>query len=175
VDTLRQDPKLKQRLKRTQGEAQVWEEAKAIHAKAAGTGFVVPEPGPEPTLDEVLADQERQRLFRVIEHLVLWRTHNETVLQQRATRLEQLAARLVSRMGHPRAKGLFDRKKLLLPRPFAERGAPLERSGSGWRVMRVTESVAVLSTSDLRSRRCRGQIREPEAGKGSQTGTGRAK
>jgi len=71
---------------------------------AAGTGT---------DLDEVLADQERQRLFRVIEHLVLWEnTTNETVLQQRATRSGAVGARCLENVDHPRAKELFDRKKL---------------------------------------------------------------
>ena len=43
----------------------------------------VPAPGPEPTFQECTADIERERLFRIIEDLVLWEnTTNETVLQQ---------------------------------------------------------------------------------------------
>ena len=61
VDVLRQDTKsrrraeslLKQRLR-------VWEEARALAKKIEGTKVQVPEPGPEPTLDDVLADEEHQ-------------------------------------------------------------------------------------------------------------------
>ena len=83
VDTLRQDPKLKRKAEaELKAKRKIWEEAKVLHDKAAGTSADVPEPGPAPTLDEVLADQERQRLFRIIEDLVLWEnTTNEAVLQ----------------------------------------------------------------------------------------------
>src|SRR5688572_14330076 len=66
VDTLRDDPKLRRRAETAlRARLKLWEEAKALAAKAEGTGVDVPEPGLEPTLDEILADQERQRLFRI--------------------------------------------------------------------------------------------------------------
>src|SRR5687767_6972886 len=83
VATLRADPKLKRKAETAlKARLKLWEEAKALAKKAKGTNLSVPEPGPAPTLDDVLADQERQRLFGIIEELVLWQnTTNEKVLQ----------------------------------------------------------------------------------------------
>ena len=58
--------------------------------------------GQKPTLDEVIADIERQRLFRLIEELVLWEnTTNETVLQAARDEIWQSWRRTC---GWPRAK-----------------------------------------------------------------------
>jgi putative DNA methylase len=71
VDVLRADPKLKRKAESVlKARLKLWEEARTLADKAEGTGMPVPKPGPKPTLDEVLADQERQRLFRIIEELV---------------------------------------------------------------------------------------------------------
>lgn len=131
VDTLRQDTKLRRRAETTlKARKKLWDEAKALHDKTVGTGVHVPEPGPPPSLDDVLADQERQRLFCIIEDLVLWEnTTNETVL--RAARDEIWASwrrACAENADHPRAKELFDRKKLpAFHDPFAGGGSlPLE-------------------------------------------------
>jgi len=136
VDTLRADPKLKRKAEAAlKARLRVWEEARVIAEKAKGTNLPVPEPGPAPTLDEVLADQERQRLFRIIEDMVLWEnTSNEEVLQ--AARDEIWASwrrACVENADHPRAKELFDRKKLpAFHDPFAGGGAlPLEAQRLG--------------------------------------------
>src|SRR5260370_35993289 len=42
----------------------LWEDARTLAEKAREAGLPVTEPGPAPTLDDMLADQERQRLFR---------------------------------------------------------------------------------------------------------------
>jgi putative DNA methylase len=70
VDVLRSDPKLR-RLAETalNSRLKLWEEARDLVEKVKGSGLAVPEPGPAPTLDDTLADQERQRLFRIIEDL----------------------------------------------------------------------------------------------------------
>ena len=100
-----------------------------------GSGLTVPEPGPEPTLDDMLADQERQRLFRIIEDLVLWEnTTNETVLQAARDEIWQSWRRACAENAdHPRAKELFDRNKLpAFHDPFAGGGAlPLEAQRLG--------------------------------------------
>ena len=136
VDTLGADPKLKRKAEAVlKVRLKLWEEARALAARAKGTNLSVPEPGPEPSLDEVLADQERQRLFRIIEDLVLWEnTTNETVLQ--AARDEIWASwrrACAENADHPRAKELFDRKKLpAFHDPFAGGGAlPLEAQRLG--------------------------------------------
>ncbi len=83
----------------------------------------------------MLADLERQRLFRIIEDLVLWEnTTNETVLQAARDEIWQSWRRACAENAdHPRAKELFDRKKLpAFHDPFAGGGAlPLEAQRLG--------------------------------------------
>ncbi len=136
VDTLRSDAKLKRKAEAAlKARLKLWEEARELTAKAAGTNLAVPEPGPQPTLDDILADIERQRLFRIIEDLVLWEnTTNETVLQ--AARDEIWASwrrACADNADHPQAKELFDRHKLpAFHDPFAGGGAlPLEAQRLG--------------------------------------------
>lgn len=136
VDTLRADPKLKRKAETAlKARLKLWEEARELARKAKGTNLAVPEPGPQPTLDEMLADIERQRLFRIIEDLVLWEnTTNETVLQ--AARDEIWASwrrACAENADHPRAKELFGRKQLpSFHDPFAGSGAiPMEAQRLG--------------------------------------------
>ncbi len=136
VDVLRADPKLHRKAQAAlKARLKVWEEACALAAKAGGTSLSVPEPGPPPTLDDTLAEQERQRLFRIIEDLVLWEnTTNETVLQAARDEIWQSWRRACAEnAGHPRARELFDRKKLpAFHDPFAGGGAlPLEAQRLG--------------------------------------------
>jgi len=95
----------------------------------------VPEAGAEPTLAECAADNERERLFRIIEDLVLWEnTTNETVLQQARDEIWQSwRYTCAENAGHPRARELFDRHKLpAFHDPFAGGGAlPLEAQRLG--------------------------------------------
>ena len=136
VEVLREDPRLRRKAETAlKARLEVWEEARSLAEKAAGTGLDVPEPGPAPTLDEILADQERQRLFRIIEDLVLWEsTTNETVLQ--AARDEIWASwrrTCLDNIDDPRAKELFRRHVLpAFHDPFAGGGAlPLEAQRLG--------------------------------------------
>jgi len=136
VDSLRADPKLRRKAETIlKAKHKLWEEARDLTEKAKGSGLPVPEPGPEPTLDDILADNERQRLFRIIEDLVLWEnTTNETVLQAARDEIWQSWRRTcVENADHPRAKELFDRKKLpAFHDPFAGGGAlPLEAQRLG--------------------------------------------
>jgi len=133
---LRSDPKLLQRAKSAfRARLKVWEEARLLSEKAKGSGLLVPEPGPSPTLEDVLADLERQRLFRIIEDLVLWdNTKNEQVL--RAARDEIWASwrrACADNADHPSATALFNRNKLpAFHDPFAGSGAlPLEAQRLG--------------------------------------------
>jgi len=136
VDVLRAEPKLRRKAETAlEARRKLWEEARALAKKTKGTGLSVPEPGPAPTLDDMLSDLERQRLFRIIEDLVLWEnTTNETVLQ--AARDEIWASwrrSCAENADHPRAKELFDRKSLpAFHDPFAGGGAlPLEAQRLG--------------------------------------------
>ena len=136
LDVLRGDSKLRRKGETLlKARRKVWEEARALADKAKGSGVAVPEPGPEPTLDEILADQERQRLFRIIEALVLWEnTTNETVLQAARDEIWNSWRRTCAENAdHPRAKELFNRNKLpAFHDPFAGGGAlPLEAQRLG--------------------------------------------
>ena len=65
VEVLRADPKLRRKAETAlKARLKLWEEARALAEKAEGSGLPVLEPGPAPTLDDMLADQERQRLFQ---------------------------------------------------------------------------------------------------------------
>lgn len=135
LDTLRSDPKLKRKAETTlKARMKVWEEACALAERLRHTS-VTPEPGPAPTLDEVLVDLERQRLFRIIEDLVLWEnTTNEKVLQAARDEIWQSWRRACAENAdHPRARELFDRHTLpAFHDPFAGGGAlPLEAQRLG--------------------------------------------
>ena len=136
VDTLRADPKLKRRAEAAlKARMKFWEEACALAKRAEGTSLTVPEPGPAPTLDEILAEQERERLFRIIEELVQWEnTTNEAVLEKARAEIWQSWRRACAgNADHPRAKELFDRHRLpAFHDPFAGGGAlPLEAQRLG--------------------------------------------
>src|SRR5260370_1876863 len=90
----------------------------------------VPEPGPQPTLNECAADLERDRLFSLIEELIRWEnTTNEEVLERARAEIWQSWRRACAEnVDHPRAKELFNRHKIPAFRdPFAGGGSlPLE-------------------------------------------------
>jgi putative DNA methylase len=131
IDTLRADSKLKRKAEsELKARLKVWGEAKALAEKAKNTTLSVPEPGSAPTLGEMLADIERQRLFRIIEDLVQWEsTTNETVLQVARDEIWQSWRRACAENAdHPQAEELFDRNRLpIFHDPFAGGGTlPLE-------------------------------------------------
>jgi putative DNA methylase len=136
VDVLLSDPKLRRRADSVlKARRKVWEEAVKTAQKAEGSGIPAPAPGAEPTLEEIAAEIERERLFAIIRDLVQWEnTTNETVLQ--AARDEIWASwrrACAENADHPRAKELFDRNKLpAFHDPFAGGGAlPLEAQRLG--------------------------------------------
>ncbi len=98
---------------------------------------MVDDPSAHPDLfpTEKAQEKERQRLFRIIEDLVLWEnTTNETVLQQARDEIWQSwRCTCAENADHPRAKELFDRNKLpAFHDPFAGGGAlPLEAQRLG--------------------------------------------
>ena len=136
VDQLKGDPKLRRRAESVlKARRKRWEEATAVAAKAKEAGIGAPEPGPEPKLDDILAEHERERLFRIIEDLVLWEnTTNEEVLKKAREEIWQSWRRTCAEnAGHPHAMELFDRHKLpAFHDPFAGGGAlPLEAQRLG--------------------------------------------
>ena len=90
---------------------------------------------PQPTLEEVIAEQERDRLFAIIEDLVLWEnTTNEEVLEPARREIWQSWRRAgAENAAHPRAAEIFDRHTLpAFHDPFAGGGAlPLEAQRLG--------------------------------------------
>ncbi len=92
-------------------------------------------PEPELTLEEVVAEQERDRLFAIMEELVLWEnTTNEEVLERARREIWQSWRRACAEnAAHPRATEIFDRHKLpAFHDPFAGGGAlPLEAQRLG--------------------------------------------
>lgn len=136
VDVLRDDAKRRRRAERIlKARKKDWDEAKRVAEKAAETNMPAPSPGPEPTLDEILAELERERLFKIIEDLVKWEnTNNEAVLQKARDEIWQSWRRACAdNADHPRARELFDRHKLpTFHDPFAGGGSlPLEAQRLG--------------------------------------------
>ncbi|HRW61061.1 MAG TPA: DUF1156 domain-containing protein, partial [Defluviicoccus sp.] len=137
VDTLLGVPETRRAAQRElKKRHELWEKRKAEFEAATGNEEVaVPEPGPEPTLEDCASDIERERLFKIIEELVLWEnTTNEAVLEKARAEIWQSWRRTcAANADHPRAKELFDRHKLpAFHDPFAGGGAlPLEAQRLG--------------------------------------------
>jgi putative DNA methylase len=83
VEELRQDAELLRTANRDlKDRLKVWRDKKETFDKVSAAGLKVADPGPEPTLDSVLVERERERLFRLIRQLVQWEnTTNESVLE----------------------------------------------------------------------------------------------
>ena len=129
VDVLLSDPKKRRAAER---------ELKKRVAGHAGKRALAPDDAiaePEPTLEEVIAEQERNRLFTMLEELVLWEnTTNEEVLERARREIWQSWRRACAEnAAHPRATEIFDRHKLpAFHDPFAGGGAlPLEAQRLG--------------------------------------------
>jgi len=114
-----------------------WARRPLAAARAVIFSQMVDDPSAHPDLfpTEKKQEKERQRLFRIIEDLVKWEnTTNETVLQQARDEIWQSwRYTCAENADHPRAKDLFDRKKLPgFHDPFAGGGAlPLEAQRLG--------------------------------------------
>jgi putative DNA methylase len=114
-----------------------WARRPLAAARAVIFAQMVDDPSALPDLFPTEADQqkERERLFRIIEDLVLWEnTTNETVLQAAREEIWHSWRRACAdNVDHPRAKELFDRKVLpAFHDPFAGGGAlPLEAQRLG--------------------------------------------
>src|SRR5437870_193927 len=114
-----------------------WARRPLAAARAVIFAQIVDDPSAHPDLfpTEKQQEKERQRLFRIIEDLVLWEnTTNETVLQRARDEIWQSWRRACAENAdHPRAKELFDRKTLpAFHDPFAGGGAlPLEAQRLG--------------------------------------------
>ena len=114
-----------------------WARRPLAAARAVIFAQMVDDPSAHPDLfpTEKAQEKERQRLFRIIEDLVLWEnTTNETVLQAaRDETWQSWRYTCAENADHPRAKELFDRYKLpAFHDPFAGGGSiPLEAQRLG--------------------------------------------
>ena len=137
VAELRRDPVAYVQAQRTLTEQMVaWTiRRRSFEAVPVAGERAVLDPGEAPTLEECLADNERQRLFRLIEQLVLWEnTTNEDILQQARDEIWRSWRRTCAdNHDHPRAAELFNPEKLpAFHDPFAGGGAlPLEAQRLG--------------------------------------------
>ena len=114
-----------------------WARRPLAAARAVIFAQMVDDPSANPDLfkTERAQERERQRLFRIIEQLVLWEnTTNEAVLEQAREEIRQSWRRACAENAdHPRAKELFDRNVLpAFHDPFAGGGSlPLEAQRLG--------------------------------------------
>ena len=114
-----------------------WARRPLAAARAVIFAQMVDDPSAHPDIfpTEKAQEKERQRLFRIIEDLVLWEnTTNETVLQRARDEIWQSwRYTCAENADHPRAKELFDRYKLpAFHDPFAGGGSlPLEAQRLG--------------------------------------------
>ena len=114
-----------------------WARRPLAAARAVIFAQMVDDPSAHPDIfkTEKAQEKERQRLFRIIEDLVLWEnTTNEQVLQQARDEIWQSwRYTCAENADHPRAKELFNRHKLpAFHDPFAGGGAlPLEAQRLG--------------------------------------------
>ncbi|HPO85024.1 MAG: hypothetical protein DPW21_00620 [Anaerolineae bacterium] len=139
VDELLADPAARKKAEQSlRKQLKAWEERKVVFDKAHAAGMTDsanPDPGHKPTLEGVTAQLERERLFEIIERLVLWEnTTNEVVLQAARDEIWRSWRRTCAQNAdHPRAKELFNPEKLpAFHDPFAGGGAlPLEAQRLG--------------------------------------------
>jgi len=114
-----------------------WARRPLAAARAVIFAQLVDDPSAHPDIfkTEKAQEKERQRLFRIIEELVLWEnTTNEEVLQKARDEIWQSwRYTCAENADHPRAKELFNRHKLpAFHDPFAGGGAlPLEAQRLG--------------------------------------------
>src|ERR1035437_10774200 len=114
-----------------------WARRPLAAARAVIFSQMVDDPSAHPDIFKTAKAQEkeRQRLFRIIEDLVLWEnTTNEKVLRQARDEIWQSwRYTCAENADHPRAKELFDRHKLpVFHDPFAGGGSlPLEAQRLG--------------------------------------------
>ena len=129
VDELRQDAELLRTANRDlKDRLKVWRDKKETFDKASAAGMKVADPGPEPTLDSVLVERERERLFRLIRQLVQWEnTTNESALEPAREEIRKSWQRTCRREGWAKSTPLP-----AFHDPFAGGGAlPLEAQRLG--------------------------------------------
>ena len=133
VDVLLSDAKRKRAAKRLLKKRLAEHEAR--RAVSGGQSDDAAFTEPEPTLEAVAAQLERERLFGILRELVRWEnTTNEEVLERARVEIWQSWRRAcAANADHPRAREIFDRHRLpAFHDPFAGGGAlPLEAQRLG--------------------------------------------
>jgi len=76
AELLKDSAKRKAAEKELKARKKLWDEQTAFLAKAQAAGIAAPPPGPEPKLEEIVAEIERERLFEIIRQLVKWDNSN---------------------------------------------------------------------------------------------------
>ena len=138
VDELLANPDIRRRAERElPGQVSAWRARVARREAAQASGdTALPDPGPEPTHASGAIEHERQRLFRIIERLVIWEnTTNEEVLEEARVEIRASWQRTcAANAGHPQAAELFNPERLPpLHDPFAGGGTiPLEAQRLGF-------------------------------------------
>ena len=137
VDVLLSDPAKKRAAARALKKRRAAGKVSAGELETTGSPAKVGSVGPadRQTLGNLAAEIERERLFGLIEELVQWEnTTNEEVLERARAEIRQSWRRTCAENAdHPRAKEIFDRRKLpAFHDPFAGGGAlPLEAQRLG--------------------------------------------
>ena len=81
AELMKDSAKRKAAEKELKARKRLWDEMTDLLAKAQASGISAPPPGPEPRLEEIVAEIERERLFEIIRELVKWEnSNNERVL-----------------------------------------------------------------------------------------------
>lgn len=81
AELLKDSAKRKAAEKELKARKKLWNEMSAVLEKAKAGGISAPAPGPEPKLEDIIAEIERERLFEIIRQLVKWEnSNNERVL-----------------------------------------------------------------------------------------------
>jgi len=81
AELLKDSAKRKASEKELKARKKLWDEMSAVLEKAKAGGISAPAPGPEPKLEDIIAEIERERLFEIIRQLVKWEnSNNERVL-----------------------------------------------------------------------------------------------
>ncbi len=81
LELMKDSAKRKATEKELKARKKLWNEQTDLLAKAQAAGIAAPPPGPEPKLEDIVAEIERERLFEIIRELVKWEnSNNERVL-----------------------------------------------------------------------------------------------
>lgn len=72
AELMKDSAKRKAAEKELRGRKKLWDEMTAVLEKARAGGISAPPPGPEPKLEDMIAEIERERLFNIIRELVKW-------------------------------------------------------------------------------------------------------